>query len=61
MSTDTDAKFMDDADQSNTNTETVQTVQEQFEVHARREPSQSTMTDYVDKLDIFHSIITPPH
>lgn len=39
MSTDTDAKFTDDAYQGNTNTETVQTVQEQFEVHARREPS----------------------
>lgn len=52
MSTDTDAKFTDDADQSNINTETVQTVQEQFEVHAHREPSQSTMTGYIDKLDI---------
>lgn len=52
MSTDTDAKFTDNVDQGDTNTGTVQTVQEQFEVHARREPSQSTMTGYVDKLDI---------
>lgn len=53
MSTDTDAKFTDDIDQGDTNTETVQTVQDQFEVYARHEPSQSTI--------IFHSIMTPPH
>nr|WP_228258298.1 hypothetical protein [Acinetobacter sp. ANC 4633] len=52
MSTDTDTKFTDDIDQGDTNTETVQTVQDQFEVHIRHEPSQSTMTGYVGKLDI---------
>lgn len=57
MSTDTDTKFTDDIDQGDTNTETVQTVQDQFEVHIRREPSQSTMTGYVGKLDI----ISPHH
>ena len=52
MSTDTDAKFTDDVAQGDTNTETVETVQDQFEVYARRKPSQSTMTGYIDKLDI---------
>lgn len=52
MSTDIDAKFTDDVNQGDTNTEIVQTVQDQFEVYVRREPSQSTMTGYIDKLDI---------